>query len=218
MRHVSQSQYKSTYIFILTFCYTSGINESHEQKEANMSDECIAVLTVESLRRILHQGGSRAWKLDPNRARKCRYLICVQNQNHRNRDFSDVSEAHGTVFLIGEISDVIPDPEEPSNGRWQICISKYSRHIVPSAWKGWQNPVRYTTLAEMGINPEALAFRPISDGQRNIGITADQQVPALAPSMQDDGSVVPLSIARAKAGLAAYYGVSQDAIEIVIRG
>jgi hypothetical protein len=49
-------------------------------------------------------------------------------------------------------------------------------------------------------------------------MTPDQQVPALAPGKQDDGSVVPLSIASAKASLAAYYGVGQEAIEIVIRG
>ncbi len=183
-----------------------------------MSDECIAVLTVESPRRILHQGGSRAWKLAPNRGRKCRYLICVQNQNNLDRDFSDASEAHGAVFMVGKISDVIPDPKYPSSGRWQICISEYSIHTVKDAWKGWQNPVKYTTLEEMGINLEALAFRSVSDGQRDLGITTGQQVPAVAPRKQDDGSVVFLSIASAKAGLAAYYGVSQEAIEIVIRG
>jgi hypothetical protein len=183
-----------------------------------MSDECIAVLTLESFRRILSQGGSRAWKLAPNRARKCQYLICVQNQHHEARDFSDVSEAHGSVFLIGKISDVIPDPQDPSNDRWQICISEYAHYIVPNAWKGWQNPVRYTTLAEMRINLKEVTFHSISDEQHNVGITNDQQVSTATPSRRDDRAVVPLSIASAKAGLAAYYGVSQEAIEIVIRG
>ncbi|MDQ2885871.1 MAG: hypothetical protein M3Y39_07270 [Chloroflexota bacterium] len=183
-----------------------------------MSNKCIAVLTVESTRRVLRQGGSRAWKLDANRARKCGYLICVQNQNNSARDFSDTSEAHGAVFLVGKISDVIPDPQNPSSGRWQICISEYSIHTVMDAWKGWQNPVRYSTLEEMGIDLEALVFRSVSDGQHDLQLTTGQQVPAAAPKKQDDGSVIPLSIASAKAGLAAYYAVSQEAIEIVIRG
>jgi len=142
----------------------------------------------------------------------------VQNQNSLDRDFSDASVAHGGVFMVGKISDVIPDPQEPSGGRWQICISEYTIHTVMNAWKGWRNPVKYTTLEEMRIDREALAFRSVPDGQRDLGLTTGQQVPALAPSQQDDGSVVPQSIARAKAGLAAFYGVSPEAIEIVIRG
>lgn len=183
-----------------------------------MSDECIVVFTGESHRRILHQGGSRAWALAPNRARKCRYLVCVQNLYHPGRDFSDVSETHGAVFMVGKISDVIPDPEVPSSGRWQIRISEYALHTVMNAWKGWRNPVRYTTLEEMGINLEELTFRSVSDGQRDLSITTDQQVPAVTPGKQDNGPIIPLSIAQAKAGLAVYYGVSQEAVEIVIRG
>src|SRR5579863_1129888 len=111
-----------------------------------MSDECIAVLTVENPHRILHQGGSRAWALASNRARKCRYLICVQNLYHSDRDFSDASEPHGSVFLVGKISDVIPDSIR--SDRWKMCISEYALHTVMNAWKGWRNPVRHTTLRE----------------------------------------------------------------------
>jgi hypothetical protein len=181
-----------------------------------MSDECIAVFTGESPHHILRQGGSRAWVLAPNRARKCRYLVCVQNQYHPDRDFSDASEPHGAVFLVGKISDVIPDSSR--SDRWQIRINEYTLHAVMNAWKGWRNPVRYTTLEEVGINLEDLTFRSVSDGQRDLSITTDQQVPAVAQGKQDNGSITPLSIAQAKAGLAVYYGVSQEAVEIVIRG
>jgi hypothetical protein len=181
-----------------------------------MSDECIAVFTVESPHRILHQGGSRAWALASNRARKCCYLVCVQNLYHPDRDFSEASEPHGAVFLVGKISDVIPD--STLGDRWRICISEYALHTVMNAWKGWRNPVRYTTLREMGIDLEALTFRSVSDGQRDLSITAGQQAPTVATKKQDDEPIAPLSIAQAKAGLAAYYGISQEAIEIVIRG
>ncbi|HTK08685.1 MAG TPA: hypothetical protein VL485_16065 [Ktedonobacteraceae bacterium] len=179
-----------------------------------MSDECVAVFTARSPHRILREGGSQAWVLDPDRARKCRYLICVQNQHNPDRDFSDASEAHGAAFMVGKINDVIPAPEDPSGGRWMICISEYSIHTLMNAWKGWRNPVRYTSLEEMGINPDDLNFHSVADEQRNLGVTTNQQ----ALKKQDDRSVVSLSIASAKAGLAAYYGVSQEAIEIIIRG
>src|SRR5947209_442436 len=160
-----------------------------------MSDESIAVFTSKTFKRILHDGASHSWVLDPNRARKCLYLICLQIRQGPDRDFADVPAEPGAVFMIGKISDVIPDPEEPGGNRWWICISEYAKYKVLNAWKGWRNPVRYTTLEEMGINLKELTFRSVADGQRDLGITADQQIPAVAPRKQDDGSVViPLSI------------------------
>lgn len=179
-----------------------------------MSDESIAVFTSKDPEYILSVGGSDSWKLDPKRARKCLYLICVRNDDKSNRNFTKVPAEHRTVFMVGKISDVIPDDD-----RWRICISEYAEYKVLNAQKGWRNPVRYTTLEEMGINLNELTFRSVADGQRDLEKTTGQQIPVVAPRMQDDRSAVqPLSIASAKAGLAAYYGVSQDAIEIVIRG
>lgn len=167
-----------------------------------MFEEAIAVFTREPLDDILQHGRSHAWALNPNRARTSRYLVCIQNHPY-NKD----------VFLVGKISDVTPEGD-----RWQICISEYACHTVENAWGGWRNPVRYTTLREMGIDLNELTFRSIADEQRNQSITTDQQAPAVAPRRQDDGPIAPLSIAQAKAGLALYYKVSQEAIEIVIRG
>ncbi len=182
-----------------------------------MPDEAIAVFTARSPQRILREGGSQAWALDPNRARKCRYLICVQNQNNPDRDFSDASEPHGSVYMIGRISDVVPSQDDPGD-RWKICIGEYSAHIVMDAWKGWRNPVRYTTLEEMGINLDRLVFHPVKDVQRGREMPVDQQAPHEASKEQDGGSVVPLSMAQAKPRLAAYYSVPLKTIEIVIRG
>jgi hypothetical protein len=182
-----------------------------------MSDEAVAVFTARSPQRILREGGSQAWALDPARARKCRYLICVQNQNNPDRDFSDASEPHGSVYMVGKISDVVPSQDEPGN-RWKICISEYSVHPVMDAWKGWRNPVRYTTLEEMGINPQKLAFHSVADVQRDLCGRANQREPHEALEAQDDGSLTPLSMAQAKPRLAAYYSVPAAAIEIVIRG
>lgn len=182
-----------------------------------MSDECIAVFTARSPNRIIREGGSQAWALDPTRARKCRYLICVQNQHNPDRDFSDASEPHGSVYMVAKISDVVPSKDDPGN-RWKICISDYSIHTVMNAWKGWRNPVRYTTLEEMGIDLDGLRFHSVADEQRNMGMSPDSQTARAMVPTSDDGSPAPLSMAEAKPRLAAYYGVGPDSIEIVIRG
>ncbi len=184
-----------------------------------MPDECVAVFTARSPHRILREGGSQAWALDANRARKATYLVCVQNQHNPDRDFSDASEAHGAAFLVGKISDVIPSPEDPDCGRWQICIDEYSTVGVPDAWKGWRNPVRYTSLKELGIDPSKLTFHSVKDIQPDLLPPNEAETAAPAKkALQDDGSVVPLSMADAKPALAAYYGVKPEAVEIVIRG
>ncbi len=182
-----------------------------------MSDEAVAVFTARSPQRILREGGSQAWALDPVRARKCKYLICCQNQHNADRDFSDASEPHGTLFLVGKIRDVVPASDDDAGGRWRIEISEYCVHRVPDAWQGWRNPVRYTTLKEMGVNPAELQFHDVSDVQADLGGPLRAN-PAQATKMAGDSSAAPLSIAAAKGGLSAFYGVGLDAIEIIIRG
>ncbi len=127
-----------------------------------MSDEYIAVFTCEGPNRILRQRGSRAWKLGKtaDRARKCLYLICIQHRKNKHPDCS-ASEPHKAVFMVGKISDVIPD--SIWSDRWKICISEYALHTVMNAWPGHPNPFWYPTLEKIGIDPGALEFKPISE-------------------------------------------------------
>lgn len=181
-----------------------------------MVDECVAVFTARSPRRILREGGSQAWALDANRARKATYLVCIQNQHNPDRDFSDASEAHGMAFLIGRISDVIPSPEDPDCGRWQICISEYARITVADAWKHWRNPVHYSSLEKLGISVEQLTFRPVRE--IDDAPASSEARSSAANTKRGSDLVAPMSMAEAKPALAAFYGVTSDAIEIVIRG
>jgi hypothetical protein len=183
-----------------------------------MTDEAIAVFTARSPQRILREGGSQAWALNASRARKAQYLVCVQNQHNPDRDFSDATGAHGSVILVAKISDVIPAPEEPEGGRWMICFDEYS-YLPPSpqpqdVWQGWRNPVRYTTLEEMGVELDNLIFHPAAE----LRDEQERSKPSPKPVTIDDGTVAPLSISQAKEGLAAFYGLETSAIEIVIRG
>lgn len=185
-----------------------------------MVDEAIAVFTARSPQRILREGGSQAWTLNAPRARRTKYLICVQNQNHRDRDFSDAARPHGSVILIGKISDVIPAPENPDGSRWMICFDEFAYlqpQIDPAdVWQGWRNPVRYTTLAEMGVTLDGLVWEDaetFSDEQPS----PQPEISSKASTTMDNRRILPLNIAQAKESLAAFYDLEPDAIDILIR-
>ncbi|WP_433754650.1 hypothetical protein [Nocardia sp. CA-135398] len=168
-------------------------------------EDAVVVFTGKSAEKILHEGGSQAWKLDAARAKKCEWLVCTQNA-HNFEPFADGNEPHGSAFLIGRISRISPStkPDEIP-GRWKIQFSEYARVSVPEVWAGDRNPVRYTQLAALGISLDGLEFQK-AERDANAMVEASPTVP------------VGLTIAQAKAGLALNYGVGVDSIEIVIRG
>lgn len=176
---------------------------------------CVAVFTARSPQRILREGGSQAWALDDVRVRTLPFLVCVQNKNNPNRDFSDASEPHGSAFLVGRITDVVPSPEDPTSGRWMIQIGEYSTVQNPkNVWQGWRNPVKYGTLEDFDIDVSKLKFHSVA----NVRMELAPAQPSPLLRAADDVDVAPISIASAKLGLAAFYGVPPEAIEIVIRG
>lgn len=162
----------------------------------------VAVFTGKSLDRIIHEGGSQSWVLDATRARKCDYLVCTQNA-HNPEDYADGTEPHGSAFLVGRISQVSP-ATDGDVGRWKIEFSEYARISQPGVWTGDRNPVRYTTLDDLGIDLNDANFEKVQTG----GATAQ------SPTEATSG----LTIRQAKAGLAKTYDVDVDSIEIVIRG
>lgn len=100
-------------------------------------------------------------------------------------------------------------PSNETKGRWLIKISAFARVSIPGVWQGWRNPVRYTDLASLGVDPNTLTFEPMPEP-----VTADQQV--TASETKPAGSL--LTISEAKRGLALTFGVSEEAIEITIHG
>lgn len=165
----------------------------------------IAVFTNRGLPRLLAEGGSQSWKLNPARAGKLSYLVCVQNRN--DGDWGEPTHQQGQAFLIGKISSVEQSPEAKAKDedRHIINIAEYSEIDIPDFWQGWRNPVRYIELEDFGIDPRKLAFKPLTN---NAG------VPSLATSSSPQG----MDMAQAKKALAAFYGVPTTSIEITIRG
>ena len=89
-----------------------------------------------------------------------------------------------------------------------IQISEYALVDYPEKWGEWRNPVKYTTLEELGIDPKQLKFKPMPVATK----------PPRAPAGPDRSKTGGLTIAEAKAGLALQFGVPPEAIEIVIKG
>ncbi len=179
-----------------------------------MSTETIVVFTCKSKNAIFMVGGTLSWTLNRSEARKIPYVVCARNAHHPDTE-GQSQEPHGSAFLIGRVADVIPvskatDPKAKA-GRRHITFSEYAELDMADVWKGWRNPVRYTTLEELGIDIKSLKFKPMPPPKILLhGQSSD-------PESREEESF-KLTIAQAKQGLANTFGVSQDAIEITIRG
>ena len=52
------------------------------------TEDTVIVFTARSPARIVREGGSQAWVLNPDRARQCTWLVCTQNTHNRDHQFS----------------------------------------------------------------------------------------------------------------------------------
>lgn len=175
--------------------------------------KCVVVFTNRGLGRLLEEGGSQAWKLDPNRVRKLTYVVCVQNVN--DGDWGRPTHEQGEGFLIGRISGVDVSPESETGHRFIIRFDECAEISVPKMWEklgGLRNPVHYLDNLEEYVDLEKLKWKravPQTDGE-----------PPRAAPLADATPAEPrgLDIAEAKKQLAVFYRVPVNTIEIVIRG
>jgi hypothetical protein len=175
-------------------------------------EDTVFVFTGRSVEQMLIEGGSQSWSLDAGRARRCSYLVCSQNR-HSGTIRTGVAP-HGSAFLVAKILDVVDSAE--TAGRYNILFTEFARISIPSLWGGWRNPVKYTSLEELGLDASALEFERTPDGL--LAATSARVQSAGASFFMPAAEPVPLSLDAAKRGLAASFGVSVDAIEITIRG
>ena len=166
--------------------------------------DAVIVFTAKDINKTIEQGGAGNWKLNAERAKKCDYLILTANSHHR--DSMHPKEKHRNAFLIGKISGLSPEAYDDlgnkEDDRWVIQFSEYAEIDISNAWKGYQNPVKYTDLSEFDIDPEQLDWKPFPAdqviNQTHIGIPA-------------------LTIEEAKFGIAKKLGIAPECIEITIR-
>lgn len=182
-----------------------------------MPQEIAVVFTAKSTERILAEGGTSAWRLDRNHARRCEFAICTRNAYAKwnQGDWAEGLEAHHTAFLVGKISDVVPCEPTPENNeapenRFLIKFSEFARVNIPGVWSGDRNPVKYRSAKDLGIDFSTLKWEPMTEPKN----TPAPVVKAPAPK----NNVGALTMAEAKKGLALTFNVPPDAIEITIRG
>ena len=161
-----------------------------------MSKNVVSVLTFKSIQTILRNGGTQSWALDKERARRCEYVVICRNAKTRD---AQGPEEHGSAFMVGKVSDVVPSTETP--GRWLIQMSEYALVDWPEQWEG-RNPVAYwsTDDYDVGVEFQDLNFQPMPDRAKSEPATNG------------------LSIAEAKEALAMTFGVPVENVEIMIRG
>ena len=171
-------------------------------------ENAVVVFTARSPERIVNEGGSQAWILNPARAKQCTYLVCTQNRHNPDHEFSDATELHGSAFLIGKVSAIRKSQTQGDEHRWMIAISEFARIDVPEAWEHWRNPVRYMSLDQLGISLDSIEFQPMPQ----VGELKRVEI------HRGEMPTPTLTIAEAKMQLAATFGVKPDAVEITIRG
>jgi len=171
-----------------------------------MSTPCLVVLTGRGTDRILSEGGSQAWRLNYENAKRYPYCVCVQNQKVH---WGGADNEHHHAFMIGRIKEIVPAPDAPD--RYMVVFSEYAEIDHPDAWPGLRNPVRYATLEEFGItDPSVLSWTPMPP------ITVRSSI-SPANEDEDKDGFGPLTIPEAKAGLALGLGVPETAIEITVK-
>ena len=169
-----------------------------------MDEDTMVIFTAKSIENCLRLGGSQSWVLDRVNAKRCKYAVLCRNAH--NKRFGEGKEPHGTAFLIGHISDVVPSTE--LNGRWLVKFDQYARLNIPNFWRGWRNPIRYTTLKELSLSLDDMHFDPMPE------IAAEPEGAAPIQANVSGG----MTIAEAKKGLAITFGVEPEAVEIIIHG
>lgn len=175
--------------------------------------DCITVLTARGITEILNTGGSQAWRLDASHAAKYQYLVCVQNSK---KEWGTQEAKHHHAFLVGRISGIGRAPDSQKK-RWIINIDSYAEIDIPGQWDGNRNPVSYRSLKSMGIDVATLNFKPVvsvshsapKDGKFDDEYDEYEEEPQ---------GIKPLTLKEAKAGLAVHFGVSEDDIQIIIKG
>jgi hypothetical protein len=170
-------------------------------------------LTGKSRDRLMMDGGTSEWVLNPAVVRGFDYVVCVRHANPPYDPGAGARpEPHGAAFLVGKIADLELTSHDKGRDRYLVKFSAVADVLVRDFWDGSRNPVRYMDAADVaarGIDFDALDFEPFGG--------APASSVGLRPA-SEASCVAPLSILEAKEGLAAKFGVPVEMIEITIKG
>ena len=173
----------------------------------------LVVLTGKSRDRLMMDGGTSEWVLNPAVVRRFDYVVCVRHANPPYDPGAGARpEPHGAAFLVGKIADLELTRHDKGRDRYLVKFSAVADVLVPDFWDGSRNPVRYMDFDEVvrrGIDLDSLNFEPFGCALK---------APAGPVGGPEASTVAPLTILAAKQGLAANFDVPVDMIEITIKG
>lgn len=163
-----------------------------------MPKDVVMVFTSKSLETMKKEGGSGNWSARRDRLQHAQWIVAVRN---RHSNWSQGDEPHGSAFLIGHVTGVKPSPPSRPN-RFVIAFDRYAEIKIENAWGHGRNPVTYTSLSELGINPEQLDWKPFVESE-----SADAIHISSTPS-----SVVD----QARAMIASSFAINPGSVKITI--
>lgn len=135
------------------------INGVHMKKDVALT------FTARGINRILAEGGSGDWTVNPSRASAdVAYVVCCQNTRDKRKgnDWGEATHKHGQGFLVGKVSEIVLVTTDPSKKpRYRFEFSEYAEIKVDHLWTGNHFPVGYMSKDELPFNIDALEFKSI---------------------------------------------------------
>jgi len=140
--------------------------------------------------------------------RNVEYVVCTRNSDHRwDDECGPRPEPHNSAFMVGKVSGLKKVDRQNDRDRYLIQFSEYALANVPNFRSGsTRNPVTYSDVLqckdELGLDIEALDFIPMPQ----------------TTTIEGSHSKRGLSIAEAKEGLALFFNVPVESVQITISG
>jgi hypothetical protein len=160
--------------------------------------DVVMVFTSKSLETMKQEGGSGNWAANKDRIKHAKWIVATRNQKS---GWTQGTEEHGSAFLIGRVSGIKPAPAPESN-RFVIVFDSYADLSLPDTWTGDRNPVAYTDLKTLGINPDALEWKDFG---------------GLREGSEGTSGTTPAAVLdHARMLVANAFSVSPDAVKITV--
>jgi hypothetical protein len=121
-------------------------------------NDTVMVFTSKSLETMRSEGGTGNWAGREERLKHTKWVVATRNLKSA---WTQGDEPHGSAFLIGRISGV-KAASAPESDRFVIQFDRYANLAIPNAWTNNRNPIAYTSLSALGIDPERLEWRDFS--------------------------------------------------------
>lgn len=162
--------------------------------------DAVMVFTSKSLETMAQEGGTGNWAGKEERLRHTKWVVATRNLKS---DWTQGDEPHGSAFLIGRVSGVKPSPP-PEDDRFVIQFDQYAVVTVLNAWTNNRNPITYTSLQALGIDPDKLEWKPFPPQARGV--------PALGGTPEPPANVID----QARLMIASALSISPEAVKITV--